>query len=116
MKGKHQIRLVEEQLTFLKNIEKDIKEKEAKILIRIFQGYGYLRVDDKQNLLDIIEETGKSVEGLHDLDTVIYSEFYRLQALYYLKKEDLEEYYQNGLQFLSYTKESVGFLISIGFK
>lgn len=112
MKGKIPCYSDGEQLDFLKNIEKDIKEKEAKILIRIYQGNAYMRVGDKQNLLDIIEETTKSVEGLHDLDTVIYSEFYRLQALYHLKKEDLEEYYQNGLQFLSYTKETVIFFWS----
>ena len=38
---------MDEQLKFLQNIDKDIKEKEAKILIRIYEGYGYMRVDDK---------------------------------------------------------------------
>ncbi len=97
---------MKEGLEFLENVEKDLKEEEAKILLNIYKGYRFLELNEKESLLDIIEATGKTIEGLIDLDTIIYKEYYRLQALYHLGKEDLEEYYRNGLQFLSYTKET----------
>ena len=93
-------------MEFLEKAEADLKEEEAKTLLRVYKGYKYLELEDKEKLLDCVETTRKTIGDMINLDTSIYSEFYRLQALFFYKKGDLEDYYRNGIQFLSYTKEA----------
>ena len=39
-----------------------------------------------------------------DIDIVVYQNFYKLQAEYYFKKENLEEYYKNGIMYLNFIR------------
>ena len=60
-----------------------------------------------EETLQIIKDTGKTIEKMNDLDPLIYSYFYKLSAKYYGFKKNYEEFYKNALQYLAYTHESV---------
>ena len=47
------------------------------------------------------------MERLNDLDPLVYSGFYLLSANYHAQKNNYEEFYKNGLQYLAYTPENV---------
>jgi len=59
-----------------------------------------------EDALQVIKDVGKKIEKMSDLDTLIYSYFYKLSARYYATKKNYEEFYKNGLQYLAYTHES----------
>lgn len=47
------------------------------------------------------------LEKSFEVDQLIYSNFYKLSALYYEKKQNHDEFYNNALQYLAYVKENV---------
>jgi len=59
-----------------------------------------------EEALNTIKDVGKKIEKMCDLDSLIYSYYYKLSAEYYGAKKNFEEFYKNGLQYLAYTHES----------
>lgn len=45
----------------------------------------------------------EKLKFLTDVDVVVYSQFYKVTALYYRRKEQFTSFYKAGLQFLAYT-------------
>lgn len=95
-----------ESLIFVENIEKKIKFKgEENLYIKIIKGYCHLRIGNKYEVEDIITLIGKEFEVRSEIDTVIYSNYYRLCTEYYEKYENYDLFYINAFQYLAYKKD-----------
>ena len=78
-------------------------DKEAQMLLRIEIAANLLldnAVIEAGDELTVIKE---EVEKFASADALIFSEFYRVYALYYDRRRDYEEFYQYALQYLAYT-------------
>jgi 26S proteasome regulatory subunit N9 len=76
---------------------------EAQILLRI-------EIAGNMLLEGLVVETGDALVQIRDeidkatsIDSLIYSGFYRVYALYFDRRKDYEEFYQYALQYLAYT-------------
>ena len=54
----------------------------------------------------IMDQLQLKVEKEHNLDQIVYSFFYQVQAEYFGSKNDFENFYNNSLQYLAYTNET----------
>lgn len=99
---------MDEALIFLENIEGRIEAKgEEKYYLRILKGFCFYELNRLYECEEIIKSLKSQLEKSFEVDQVIYSNFYKLSALYYEKKENYDEFYNNSLQFLAYVKENV---------
>jgi hypothetical protein len=95
-------------LVFLENIEARIEPKgEEKYFIRILKGFCLLDMNRLYECEDIIKGLKVQLEKSFEVDQLIYSNFSKLCAYYFEKKENYDEFYNNSLQFLAYVKENV---------
>ena len=93
-----------EALQFVENIEnkhKDFKG-EAKISIKILKGFCYLELDKMYELEDIINTTEVDFTGKFEIDSALYAQYYKLSTLFYEKKKDYDNFYNNAFQYLAY--------------
>lgn len=100
-----------EALIFLENIEVRIEPKgEEKYFIRILKAFCLLDLNRLYECEDIIKSLKVQLEKSFEVDQLIYSNFSKLSAYYFEKKENYDEFYNNSLQFLAYVKENVRIL------
>jgi len=48
----------------------------------------------------------EETEPMSDIDPKVYASLAEVNAQYYRRKDDYENYYKSGLQFLAYTPET----------
>jgi len=96
----------EAKIAFLRNVGDKIVDEQAKILNNLKIGFHYLEDGKAEETLQILKDMGKKIEKMSDLDPLIYSYYYKLNAKYFAFKKNYEEFYKNGLQYLAYTHES----------
>jgi 26S proteasome regulatory subunit N9 len=94
---------MEEGLTFIENIEKKHKYKgEEKIFIKIIKGFCYLELKKMYELEEIVLNTEQDFSSNIEIDPSLYAQYYKLSSLYYEKKEDYDNFYNNAFQYLAY--------------
>jgi len=95
---------MEEALVFVENIENKHKnyKGEEKIFIKIIKGFCYLALDKMYELEEIIKNTEQDFSGNIEIDESLYSQYYKLSTLYYEKKQDYDNFYNNAFQYLAY--------------
>jgi 26S proteasome regulatory subunit N9 len=94
---------MEEGLTFIENIEKKHKYKgEEKIFIKIIKGFCYLELKKMYELEEIVLNTEHDFSSNIEIDPSLYAQYYKLSSLYYEKKEDYDNFYNNAFQYLAY--------------
>ena len=94
-----------EGLTFVENIEKKHIDKfkgEEKIFIKIIKGFCYLDLNKMYELEEIVKNTEGDFSGNIEIDASLYSQYYKLSTLFYEKKEDYDNFYNNAFQYLAY--------------
>ena len=74
------------------------------MLMRVYEGFFHLRNQNEEEVLNAIEDSKAKIQPMMDIDIVVYQNFYKLQAEYYFNKEDLEEYYKNGIMYLNFIR------------
>ena len=91
-------------LTFIENIENNHKtyKGEEKIFIKIIKGFCYLDLNKMYELEDIVKNTEQDFSSNIEIDTSLYAQYYKLSSLYYEKKEDYDNFYNNSFQYLAY--------------
>ena len=93
-----------EALQFVENIElnhKDFKGEE-KISIKIIKGFCYLELNKMYELEEIIKTTEEDFSGKFEIESSLYAQYYRLSTLFYEKKKDYDNFYNNAFQYLAY--------------
>ena len=86
-----------EALQFVENIElnhKDFKGEE-KISIKIIKGFCYLELNKMYELEEIIKTTEEDFSGKFEIESSLYAQYYRLSTLFYEKKKDYDNFYNN---------------------
>ena len=93
-----------EGLTFIENIENSHKnyKGEEKIFVKIIKGFCYLELNKMYELEDIVKNTEHDFTGNIEIDTSLYSQYYKLSMLFYEKKQDYDKFYSNAFQYLAY--------------
>jgi len=110
---------MQEALQFVENIEKTHKsfKGEEKIFIKIIKGFCYYALDKMYELEDIVKNTEQDFSGNIEIDSSLYAQYYKLSALYYEKKQDYDNFYNNAFQYLAYeTKISSEDKLSLCYK
>lgn len=92
-------------IEFLTEVDKRVKEDQAKMLLTIKMGSLALKSNNIEEGLQTIRTMAKRVEKSGDLHPLVHSAFHLLQAEYCAIKKNYEEFYQNALQYLAYTPE-----------
>lgn len=72
--------------------------------MRVFEGFFHLRNQNEEEVLNAIEDSKAKIQPMMDIDIVVYQNFYKLQAEYFFNKEDLEEFYKNGIMYLNFIR------------
>ena len=93
-----------EALTFVENIENTHKKfkGEEKIFIKIIKGFCYLPLDKMYELEEIVKSTEEDFSSNFEIDSSLYSQYYKLSTLFYEKKQDYDNFYNNAFQYLAY--------------
>ena len=93
-----------EALTFMENIEnkhKDFKGEE-KIFVKIIKGFCYLDLNKMFELEEIVKSTKVDFSGKYEIEPSLYAQYYKLSTLFYEKKKDYDNFYDNAFQYLAY--------------
>jgi len=96
---------MEEALVFVENIERKNAQKykgEEKIFIKIIKGFCFLELNKMYELEEVVKNTEQDFSGNIEIDSSLYSQYYKLSTLYYEKKEDYDNFYNNAFQYLAY--------------
>jgi len=56
--------------------------------------------------LQILNQVREQTEPMSDVDPKVYAYLADIYAQYYRRRDDYENYYKSGLQFLAYTPDS----------
>lgn len=93
-----------EALTFVENIENTHKEYkgEEKIFINIIKGFCYFDLDKMYDLEEILKKIENNFSSKIEIDSSLYAKYYKLSTLYYEKKQDYDNFYNNAFQYLAY--------------
>lgn len=95
-------------MTFLDNIETRLEKKGEEILfMKTLKGFCYIKLNSLLECEEIIKSLKIELEKKFEVDQIIYSNFYKLSAIYYEIKKNYDEFYTNCLQFLAYVKDNV---------
>ena len=96
---------MEEALVFVENIERKNAQKykgEEKIFIKIIKGFCFLELNKMYELEEVVKNTEQDFSGNIEIDSSLYSQYYKLSTLYYEKKENYDNFYNNAFQYLAY--------------
>ncbi len=96
---------MEEALVFVENIERKNAQKykgEEKIFIKIIKGFCFLELNKMYELEEVVKNTEQDFSGNIEIDSSLYSQYYKLSTLYYGKEEDYDNFYNNAFQYLAY--------------
>jgi len=80
-----------------------VATEETKILAAAFRGF-FSIPSDLESASEMIGKVKAYTEGHKDVDSYIYSSYYRLTYTYYAAKRKYKQFYSSALQFLAYTQ------------
>ena len=102
-----QERLTSQPTKFLDTASKmDLIKRDAHFLLQVAIAEKRLNLGQHHDCLKIISDVRAETEQLSDIDPKVYAMEAEVFAAYYRRKEDFENYYKSGLQFLAYTPAS----------
>ena len=84
----------------------DLIKRDAHFLLQVAIAEKRLNLGQHHDCLKIISDVRAETEQLSDIDPKVYAMEAEVFAAYYRRKEDFENYYKSGLQFLAYTPAS----------
>lgn len=87
------------------NLQLDGK-RDAQFLFKIAIAEKKLNLGQHHDCLAIVSQVRAETEHLSDIDPKVYAMLADVFATYYRRKEDYENFYKFGLQFLAYTPAS----------
>jgi 26S proteasome regulatory subunit N9 len=90
-------------LAFLDGFEKEASSDEIKMLIGAFQGFFSIS-GNIQKASEIMAKVKTFVESHKDVDSYLFSSYYRLCYTYYAAKGKYKLFYTSALQYLAYTQ------------
>lgn len=94
-----------EAISFIENIEAKISFKGEEILYsKIIKGFCYLQLNRLYDLEDLLSNLKKEFDQKSEIDSIVYSNFYKLSTYFYDKKANYDEFYLNAFQYLAYEK------------
>lgn len=97
---------IEAAITFLEEAKVRLQGKvDAQFLCRIGQAEKRLNLGQHHDCLQILNEVKEQTEPMADVDPKVYASLADIYAQYYRRKEDYENYYKSGMQFLAYTPD-----------
>jgi 26S proteasome regulatory subunit N9 len=95
---------LERAITFLKEAHKHLDGKtDAQFLCRIGQAEKRLNLGQHYDCLQLLTEVKNETEPMSDIDPKVYAMLADVNAQYYRRKEDYENFYKSGLTYLAYT-------------
>lgn len=97
---------IEKAIEFLGEAKDRLKSVDAKFLCRIAQAEKRLRLGQHHDCIEQLNAIRAETEPMADIDPRVYASLANVSALYYRRREDYENYYKSGLQFLHYTPDS----------
>ena len=80
---------------------------EESLFLRILKGFVFIDLNRLYECEDILKYLKIQLEKSFEVDQIVYTQFYRLSAYYYEKKENYDEFYSNSLQYLAYVNQTV---------
>ena len=95
---------MEQGLQFIENIENTHKnyKGEEKMMINIIKGFCYFDLNKMYDLEEILKTIELGFSSKIEIDSSIYTNYYKLSTLYYEKKQDYDKFYNNAFQYLAY--------------
>ena len=98
---------LEEAIKFLGAAATRLEEKkDAAFLCRIGQAEKRLNLGQHHECLEILNEVKETLSQLTDVDPKVQATLADVFSQYYRRKDDQENYYKSGLQFLAYTPDA----------
>ena len=98
---------IEAAIVFLEEARTRLQGKiDAQFLCRIGQAEKRLNLGQHHDCLQILNEVREQTEPMADVDPKVYASLADVYAQYYRRKEDQENFYKSGLQFLAYTPDT----------
>ena len=95
---------MEQGLQFIENIESTHKnyKGEEKMLVNIIKGFCYYDLNRMYDLEEILKKVESGFSSKFEIESFIYTKYYKLSTLYYEKKKDYDNFYINAFQYLAY--------------
>lgn len=90
-------------LEFLDSFEKEFPNDDSKVLVSAFRGFFSIK-ENPSVASEVINKVKAFIESHKDVDSYIYSAYYRLCYTYYGFKGKYKLFYNSALQFLAYTQ------------
>ena len=90
-------------MEFLEGFEKDTSNEEIKIVLTAFRGF-FSIANNLSVAFELIEKVKVYTESHKDVDSYVFSSYYRLCYTFYAAKRKYKHFYNSALQFLAYTK------------
>ena len=90
-------------MDFLNGFEKEASNQEVKILITSFKGFFSIGTS-LSAAFEFIEQVKAYIDSHKDVDSYIFSSYYRLCYTFYAAKGKYKLFYNSTLQFLAYTQ------------
>lgn len=101
---------ISDQIEFLDKVDERVKEKHAKIMLTAVRAIMLIIDGDFEKANTCLKEVEPTLKAMYNLNKIVYSYFFKAKALYYLKRSEFSEFYQNSLQYLAYTSPEVSIL------
>lgn len=92
-----------EILTALDTFEKEITSEEGKIILTAFKGFFNISVD-MHAASEMMGKVKTFTETHKDVDSYLFSSYYKLCYTYYAAKGKYKLFYTSALQYLAYTQ------------
>ena len=90
-------------MDFLDNFEKEATSEEIKILITAFKGFFMINTN-LSVASELLAKVKSYIDSHKDVDSYIFSSYYRLCSTFYAAKGKYKLFYSSALQFLAYTQ------------
>lgn len=91
-------------MAFLQDFEqKEASTDETKTLILAFKGF-YSIPEQLSSASELLTQVKTYIDTHKDVDTYIYSSYYKLAFTFYASKRKYKQFYTSALQYLAYTQ------------
>jgi len=98
---------IEDGIKFLQEaIDRSQGKHDAVFIYKIAQAEKKLDLGEHFDCLEILRACEKEIKLLPDTDAKVFSKLFFTFSLYFRRRDDQENYYQNSLQYLAYTASS----------
>jgi 26S proteasome regulatory subunit N9 len=95
---------LEEQIAFLEKKANDLKaSSDSYALLKTVAASSYTSLKNFEKAKHVLEEVQAMLDGALGLDPLVYSNFYRVLAIFHKNQVHAGEFYKAGLLYLAYT-------------